>query len=86
MAVQILKLVLHVHQIMKKYCGIKVEYDCNKINNGSIYVSRKTTRPSISKTTTTTRRRTTKPSITKTTTTTTTTTVPIKDNNSYLKI
>ena len=53
----------------KKYCGIKVEYDCNKINNGSIYVSRKTTRPSISKTTTT----------------TTTTTVPIKDNNSYLK-
>ena len=69
----------------KKYCGIKVEYDCNKINNGSIYVSRKTTRPSISKTTTTTRRRTTKPSITKTTTTTTTTTVPIKDNNSYLK-
>lgn len=65
-----------------KYCGITVEYDCSIINNGSIYVSRKTTRTTITKTTTT-KRRTTTPGITKTTTTTTT--IPIKDNNSFLK-
>lgn len=66
-----------------KYCGMEVRYDCNKINNGSIYVSKKTTTTTkgyatITKKTTTTKR-----------VTPTTTTVPItespKDNNSYLK-
>lgn len=74
------------------YCGMVVRYDCNKINNGSIYVSKKTTTssrytsPILKPTTKTTSRRTTNKV---TTTTTTTTAVPvtesIKDSNNYLK-
>lgn len=77
-----------------KYCGVVVEYDCNKINNGSIYVPRTTTTttkkiipPTVNPPTKTTKKtkttRTTKR--TNTTTTTTTTTMPAKDSNSYLK-
>ena len=72
---------------IKTYCGITYAYDCNKVSDGSIYVSRKTTKPTtsnrrttITRRTTTTKRRTTKP-----TTTTTTTTVPVKDSNAFLK-
>lgn len=69
------------------YCGITYAYDCNKVSDGSIYVPRKTTKPTTSnrRTSTTTKRKTTKPNITKTTTTTTTTTIPIKDSNAFLK-
>lgn len=74
------------------YCGITYAYDCDKVSDGSIYIPKKTTKPTTStskktkttkRTTTTTKRRTTKP--TKTTTTTTTTTASVKDSNAFLK-
>lgn len=75
------------------YCGMVVRYDCNKINNGSIYVSKRTTTsskytaPTLKPTTKTTSRRTTNNVTTNPTTTTTTVPVtePIRDNNNYLK-
>lgn len=76
------------------YCGIVVGYDCNKINNGSIYVPKTTSTtsktyvpPTIKPTTKTTKRTNTTKTTQKTTTTTTTTTttMPVKDSNSYLK-
>lgn len=77
------------------YCGRLIGYDCNKTNNGSIYVSKSTTKfnpPTVqtstlkpyTTTTTTKKKTTTKKPITTTTTTTTTTQAP-KDNNSFLK-
>lgn len=72
-----------------KYCYKKVSYDCDKINNGSIYVPKNTTTnviiPSVTKSTTTTKKKTTKKTTTKKTTTTTTTTTIPKDSNNYLK-
>lgn len=66
-----------------KYCYKKVSYDCDKINNGSIYIPKNTTTntiiPSVTKTTTTKKTTTKKP-----TSTTTTTSAP-KDNNNYIK-
>lgn len=74
------------------YCGITYAYDCDKVSDGSIYIPKKTTKPTTStskktkttkRTTTTTKRRTTKPN--NATTTTTTTTAPVKDSNAFLK-
>ena len=79
------------------YCGKLIGYDCNKTNNGSIYVPSSTTKfnpPTVQTstlkpyTTTTTKKRTTTRKSTTTkkpTTTTTTTTQAPKDNNSFLK-
>lgn len=69
-----------------KYCYKKVSYDCDKINNGSIYIPRNTTTNTIipSVTTTTTKKKNTTKKTTTKVTTTTTTVVP-KDNNNYLK-
>ena len=85
-------------QVTSNYCGIIVGYDCNKTNNGSIYVPKTTTnwnpptvKTSTTKTTTTKKTTTTrKPTTTKKTTTTkkpttTTTTTRPKDSNNYLK-
>lgn len=71
-----------------RYCGLTVGYDCNKINNGSIYIKRNTTitvKRTTSSTKRTTKRTTSRVTTRPTTNTTTTTTVPVKDNNSFLK-